>query len=66
MRLQYLRSKKQFSHRGVIFEVENGWIKICHIPYCGMDKSTAKKLAAWLLKRAYENPAPSSSHTEEK
>ncbi len=54
MKLQYLRNKRTFSHRGVILECEGDWIKICHIPYCGMDKNTATKLADWLEKRAWD------------
>ncbi len=54
MRLQYMHNKKTFSHRGVIFEIEDGWIKICHIPLCGMDYKTAFLLSQWLAKRACE------------
>lgn len=54
MKLQYLRNKKVFSHRGVILEVEGPMIKICHIPYCGMDQDTARKLSIWLHRRAFD------------
>lgn len=59
VRMQYLRSKTQFSNHGVILERKK-WddekktesVIICHIPYCGMDENTCRKLAKWLLKQA--------------
>lgn len=52
----YKHNKKEFSYLGVIFEVnkETNMIKICHIPYCGMDAETALRLSFWLDKRAKE------------
>lgn len=57
VRMQYLRSKTQFSNMGVILERKK-WddgkesVIICHIPYCGMNGKTAKRLGEWLLKQA--------------
>lgn len=55
-RLQYLRNKTFFSNLGVILErnKETGMIQICHIPYCGMDNKTAKRLGDWLIKRSQD------------
>lgn len=53
-RLQFLRNKKVFSRRGVIFECEDDVIKICHIPYSGMDFKTAEYLSDWLAKRSWD------------
>lgn len=56
MKLQYLRNKKEFSYRGVIFELESknerNAIVMCHWPHCGMDSKTARRFADWLYKRA--------------
>lgn len=54
MKLQFLSNKKVFSRRGVILRREGASIKICHMPYCGMDSTTAKELAKWLSKRSKE------------
>jgi hypothetical protein len=49
-------SKKFFSQCGVIFQLEDkkerNSIVICHWPHCGMNATTARRLAKWLLKRA--------------
>ena len=51
-------NKKQFSNRGVIFEVERDsaigdlMIKMAHWPHCGMDERTSLSFGKWLIKRS--------------